>query len=326
MTIDIKILEWSEVDLDELAALTFASYKASPVWVDGQTLELFRNYLTRGKERWPESLVVAGYQEKNLVGWLAIILEDPLLFELWRWHPVILPVSEPALIAKQLLTRCVEISKEKGAQSLEVTCNFEKHQLTPEVENHYLRHLAWYEDIGLRKSDESVFLTCETSKIQLSDNPMGSGPFKISPYQPRYKERMYECFVQAFSSGQDRTFQEKTSEQRQTWFERYLTENHNPQASMVMLDGDNVQGFSLVQTRQAVDDEHLALIAVSPECQRQGWGRILLSASIQAGARQGAELFSIGVDLANEKAYKLYRSMGFEIQSKLINHVWKNEL
>ena len=37
------------------------------------------------------------------------------------------------------------------------------------------------------------------------------------------------------------------------------------------------------------------------------------------------DIFSIGVDLSNEIAYRLYSSMGFEAQTKLVTHIWKND-
>ncbi len=92
---------------------------------------------------------------------------------------------------------------------------------------------------------------------------------------------------------------------------------------MVLVEGEKVRGFSLLQTRQRVGDQHLALVVVAPDYQRKGWGRALLSASIRTAVGQGHDYFSIGVDLVNEIAFQLYSSLGFEIQTKLINHIWK---
>ncbi len=51
----------------------------------------------------------------------------------------------------------------------------------------------------------------------------------------------------------------------------------------------------------------------------------LTTASIQDVNLGTSDIFSIGVDLSNEIAYKLYSSMGFEVQTKLVTHVWKNK-
>ena len=324
MNIEIKVLEWPQVDLDELATLTYACRKASPLWVEGQSKDVFKNYLLQGKERWPQSVVIAAYQNERLIGWLCLITEDQLLFEIWRWHPFISPGNDEESVAKLLFSNAVLIAGEKGAQSLEVICAFQKHQLTAQVDKYYQRQLAWYEKNGLRKSDEAAYMTCSADELMLMHSPAVPAPFMISSYHPGHKKSIFECYIQAFSSGQDQSFLEKTEEQKQTMFEGYFNEDFNSQASKVLLDNDIVKGVSLVQTRQRVGDEHLALIAVSPEFQGQGWGRKLLSASMQVGVQRGNGLFSIGVDLGNERAYNLYRSMGFEVQSKLINHIWKN--
>jgi ribosomal protein S18 acetylase RimI-like enzyme len=68
----------------------------------------------------------------------------------------------------------------------------------------------------------------------------------------------------------------------------------------------------------------LALIAIVPGSQRQGWGRRLVSASVRAAELEADHIFSIGVDLSNQVAYQLYRSMGFEPRTKLVTHIWKN--
>jgi len=323
MEIEIKILEWNEADLQGLAELAWESRMASPLWVDGQSIDLFKNYIISSKERWPESLLVTANKDGELVGWLALITEDPLAFELWRWHPFILPDEEQEDIADQLLSACQEITRERGAQSLEVCCHLQKGQLNSEVDAYLRAQQAWYEKNGLGLSDETVYMVCSSSEIDLPPLPEFPEPYSICRYHPHLKDSLYECYLLAFSSGADRSFLNLTAAGAKAQFERYLEGGLNAEASLVLLRGGQPIGLSLVQSRERVGDEHMALIAVTPRYQRQGWGRKLLTASMNASAREGEKLFSLGVDLANQPAYRLYKSVGFETQTKLVTFVWK---
>lgn len=170
----IKILDWDTADLDKLAELTWEARLASPLWTEGQSVEVFRNYIESSQARWPDSILLGAYRNQELAGWLALITEDPLVFELWRWHPFIRPGEQQESVAAALLGACKKITRERGAQSLEV------------------------------------------------------------------------------------------------------------------------------------------------------WGRRLVSASVRAAGLGEEDIFSIGVDLSNQAAYQLYRSLGFEPRSKLVTHIWMN--
>lgn len=326
MDIEIQVLEWPQADLDELAELVWESRLASPLWMEGQSVNLFKNYIEQSKGRWPDSKLVTAQRDGKLVGWLALITEDPLIFELWRWHPFIKPGEEQEPIADQLLQACKGIAAEKGAQNLEVCCHFQKGQINAEVEAYYQIIAAWYEKNGLKKNDEAVYLTSPVGEIELSPPAAIPEPFSIVEYQPDYVDQMYSCYLEAFSSGQDRSYLNKTEQQRKAMFHGYLENELNQKASLVLLEGDRVKGFTLIQTRERVEDEHLALIAVAPGNQNQGWGRKLITASVQGANLKPDKIFSIGVDLSNQIAYQLYSSMVFEAQTKLVAHIWKKRI
>jgi ribosomal protein S18 acetylase RimI-like enzyme len=324
MNLEVKSLTWQEVDLAALAAVALAARRASPFYREGQDLETFRNYVAQNIERWPASQPLAAFQDGNLVGWLGLILEDPLRTEIWRWQPFITPKidSEPPAIG--LLQAAVEIAREKSSQSLEVVCGFSKDQISPGAEKYYQRYLKWYQSAGLKQADKFVYLTATPEALRLVDSTVAAGRFWIRELQPGDQETLAETYFRAFQAGADRSFLEQTEQQRQSSYQGYFTDELNQGASMVLLEGEEVRGFSLVQDRKRVGDQHLALVAVAPAWQRQGWGRALISDSIRASLGQGHDFFSIGVDLANQAAYHLYLSLGFSVQSKLINHTWKN--
>ncbi len=324
MKIDTKVLEWESADLDALAELVWEARMASPLWSEGQSVQSFREYIENSISRWPDSFPICAYQDRELVGWLALIKDDPQTFELWRWHPFIKPCEDQEHIADQLLRAVKRITAGRGAQSLEVCCHLQKEHLNPEVESYLETQKSWYEKNGLKKIGEDVYLTSPVGQITLSTKTGIQEPYSIAAYDSKYLSDMYICFLEAFSGSADRTYQNKSTDQRKAMFYGYLENGLNCKASRVLLEGDFAKGFTLVQTRERVNDEHLALIAVAPECQNRGWGRKLLSASVRAAELNADEIFSIGVDLSNQIAYSLYASMGFKAQTKLITHIWKN--
>ncbi len=68
----------------------------------------------------------------------------------------------------------------------------------------------------------------------------------------------------------------------------------------------------VIATEISSGHAHLAQIAVSPNLQGQGLGRMLIARSLAALAERGFQTVSLMVSGANRRAYSLYDSMGFE--------------
>lgn len=73
-----------------------------------------------------------------------------------------------------------------------------------------------------------------------------------------------------------------------------------------------VVGYILVLKRKGSKKQRIYSLAISPECQGQGLGRILLSHVLKH--TQGIETISLEVKVDNAGAIRLYESLGF-IQS-----------
>eukprot|EP01043_Picozoa_sp_COSAG02_P029370 COSAG02_NODE_1826_length_10754_cov_4.509714_7_plen_179_part_00 len=70
-----------------------------------------------------------------------------------------------------------------------------------------------------------------------------------------------------------------------------------------------VRGFVLIETSRGSAD--VVLLAVRPDCERQGVGRALLSAALANAAAAGCNSASLSVLSGNVPAVRLYRSLGF---------------
>lgn len=61
-----------------------------------------------------------------------------------------------------------------------------------------------------------------------------------------------------------------------------------------------------------VDEAHVNLLAVTPECQGQGWGQVLLGALLIAAYDRQLEWATLEVRTTNTPAIRLYQKFGFE--------------
>jgi GNAT superfamily N-acetyltransferase len=86
-------------------------------------------------------------------------------------------------------------------------------------------------------------------------------------------------------------------------------------AITVLLAGDPPQGFALFRIRPSLwakaGDVYLEELYVIPERRRQGLGRALLEASIDAARKAGANHFELTTGETDTEARALYESHGF---------------
>ena len=77
----------------------------------------------------------------------------------------------------------------------------------------------------------------------------------------------------------------------------------------VSMDSGQVTGFAGFWT--LVDEAHVTTIAVRPECRGRGIGRALMEHLLRTAALLGMTCATLEVRVSNEKAIKLYESLGF---------------
>jgi ribosomal protein S18 acetylase RimI-like enzyme len=256
-----------------------------------------------------------------------IITSNPTLYDLWRWHPVVLPGKDETHIATALIEASINQMKVAGVQSLEVCFDFNDNRLKLESEAYFQKYKNWYEICGAVKLDEYVYMTLNNPGFNTSPNSSLQNGLEIKSLKNHNKNQVYDCFYQAFLNGEDRSFLGRTQAQRREMFEEYFgdSEKLNEEASLILLQDDQVIGFSIFQTRPYINDEHMALLCIHPDHQGKSLGKQLLSHSLSKVVPQKNRPVSLGVDVDNVAAFKLYQKLGFETQSKFITYVFKNE-
>ncbi|MFZ5565509.1 MAG: ribosomal protein S18-alanine N-acetyltransferase [Pseudomonadota bacterium] len=77
----------------------------------------------------------------------------------------------------------------------------------------------------------------------------------------------------------------------------------------VLLAGEELLGYYVAM--QGVDEVHLLNITVSPDYQRQGWGRIMLDALAIWARGLGAQWLWLEVRVSNARAIAIYEAHGY---------------
>ncbi|MBX9872973.1 MAG: ribosomal protein S18-alanine N-acetyltransferase [Burkholderiaceae bacterium] len=77
----------------------------------------------------------------------------------------------------------------------------------------------------------------------------------------------------------------------------------------VLLAGEELLGYYVAM--QGVDEVHLLNITVSPDYQRQGWGRVMLDALAIWARGLGAQWLWLEVRVSNTRAIAIYEAHGY---------------
>ena len=75
MMADIVICDWKEIDVRELAKITFVSRTASKL--GATSVERVENYLNTMQERFPAEAVFLAHLEGKVVGWSGLERDSP---------------------------------------------------------------------------------------------------------------------------------------------------------------------------------------------------------------------------------------------------------
>jgi [ribosomal protein S18]-alanine N-acetyltransferase len=93
-----------------------------------------------------------------------------------------------------------------------------------------------------------------------------------------------------------------------TAFEREITQNQMARYVVLREDGRLV-GFAGLWLM--VDQAHVVTVAVTPDAQRRGYGRLLVYGLLQLAQREGMASATLEVRESNQAARGLYRGYGF---------------
>lgn len=319
--LEITNRDWEDTDLDEVAALTFNALQDSPFFRAERTLDDVMGWLNWSHERFTPASVFLAHLKGELVGWLTVTLDvKPGISETWRWVPYISPEASEQEdgIATGLIRRCVEYAGERGQTRLEACFDRVRDATMPQYE----RYRAWFEAEGVRKVDDNAYMRRSLDPGEFAEHDVVQPPgYDYMPLADADEEALYCCYNRAFTESSVRAYHDMTEEERRADFEHYFGGGtRNEEASLVVVRDDEIVGFSLVHSRPG--EAHLADIGIVPAHRGKGLGRGMVKYSLMKAARDH-DTVTLAVDVDNASAFNMYRSLGFEVEYRIITHAWR---
>jgi ribosomal protein S18 acetylase RimI-like enzyme len=89
-----------------------------------------------------------------------------------------------------------------------------------------------------------------------------------------------------------------------------------------LVEGHKGPQAVLLASRLSSGNGHICQVSVAPEAQGRGLGSALMSAALRGFREEGLETASLSVTVENQRAYQLYRRLGFSVRKEFAAHAW----
>ncbi len=315
--VEILYRKWKELDIKALAEISAKVREAEGLGV--YTPKQVEEYLRTMNERYPMEIVALAMDNGQIVGWMGIERVTDNIGEVGRWQPFVKSDTDKRKIARLLIANIIDYATSNDMNRVEIGFG----EISENNRDTFNTRCSWYESEGWKKLEDSNFMVgnpIETaiSGIQLPDD------FELQPLLDSDNDAIFECYHEAFTTGNARWIYDMSREQRRQEFEKNFDRSRpiNKDASFVILSDGAIVGFTLVISRSD-EEEHLESIGVHPKFRGKGLGKILLGKSTEVLRGQEVQNFTLGVDPVNIPAVRLYERFGFETVSRTARYSWK---
>jgi ribosomal protein S18 acetylase RimI-like enzyme len=314
--LDIKVLKKSEVNLQQLAELTYTAMGRSSLMPEDATKEtILRNICERITNHCYDRIFIAENYGK-IVGWLAFYEMQAWMLEtahIWNWHPVVFPNENENEIATELIRKAFSHLKERGLHK--VTIDFP--QVNKDTQSYFNKYLEWYSQTGITEVLEEKFykknITEENLETSIPDE------YSLGYISETDLEVLFDCWVKTFSSSKDKIFLSlDVKGRRDFFFDRWSKDKPLiKEASLTLFHKDKLIGFIRMLPLYERTDGCLSGIGVLPEYRRKGLARELLKAGMLKLKESNYQTISFFVSTTNSAAISFYEKLGFESQYKI---------
>ena len=314
---EIMFRKWEELDIKALAEISAKVRESEGLGV--YTPKQVEEYLRTMNERDPMEVVALAMENGQIVGWMGIERVTDNIGEVGRWQPFVKSDMDKRKIAQLLIANIIDYATSNDMTRVEIGFG----EISENNLDTFNTRCSWYESEDWKKLEDSNFMVgnpIETAipEIQLPDD------FELQPLLDFDNDAIFECYHEAFTTGDARWIYDMSREQRRQEFEKNFDRSRpiNKDASFVILSDGAIVGFTLVISRSD-EEEHLESIGVHPKFRGKGLGKILLGKSTEVLRGQEAQNFTLGVDSVNIPAVRLYERFGFETISRTARYSWK---
>ncbi|MFX1562863.1 MAG: GNAT family N-acetyltransferase [Promethearchaeota archaeon] len=321
-----RVSKWDEVDVHDLAEIAYLSLQASASSRrEGLTIEGMENWLRR-LEFDLAPVVIQAFSADKAIGWLLLFLHDDKRGEINPWalngHPLIIPGTQRKQITVKLLERAISFGKQQGLSRIELAFQRSSGDYGKSID----KNKNLYESLGFKFVTETAIMRMSLSSLDFRDNQIPS-QYTISPLIETDYDELYKCYFETFRTGQDRFFFDQNDDEKLAYFESIFDKSEplNREASLVLLENNQIIGFSLVRPTHGEGNVHLWMFGIHPGYRRRGLGKATLRYIIWKSKEQGFRTMSLGCEPTNQPAYKLYISHGFREEFRKMEFTWKSK-
>ena len=312
--VEITQRKWEELDLEALTTLTRSTFNFEGRGEYSQ--EQIKRHLSTLHERFPFEAVFVATQDETIIGWTGVERQTENIGEIGRWHPYVANIPERDTIAESLISEVMKYAKENGMNRLEIAFG----EISDITMVAYNKRCSWLKSKNWSLVEDTFFMDKDAStEIPAASIPKG---FSLHRLLESNDDELYSCHYAAFTSSMAREFYDLSEDEKRQQFDKIYdrTKPINTEASFVLKKGNQIASMLLVVSRE--DEEHIEVVAVHPEYRGIGLAKALLTVGIQKVREKKVTNVSIGVDIVNTPAVKLYEKFGFAVRSRLSFHSW----
>jgi ribosomal protein S18 acetylase RimI-like enzyme len=311
--LDIKVLEKSEVSIEELAALTYVARKRSNFLAEGTAEEDILRNISEGIASYCYDLVFVAEHNGELVGWLAFYdMSDSGIASVWDWHPVVFPGEHEDEIANALIHEAFSHLSEIHIHK--VAIDF---QVNERTQSCFARYLDWYSRAGITEIIEEKYykrdLTEEGMEAVIPDG------YSLGYISETDLDDLFECWVSVFSSCDDQFLLNLDDEGRKDLFfdswSRAKPLIHD--ASLTLSHQGHLIGFIRFLPIYELTDAYLAPIGILPAYRQKGLAQELLKVGMKELRALNYRTMSCYVSTSNVAAISFYEKTGFVSRHKI---------
>jgi ribosomal protein S18 acetylase RimI-like enzyme len=315
----IKLQKWEALDVRVLAEMTTDVRKQEGL--GDYTVDQLEEYLNLMNDRFPAEVVAVALQDGAVRGWMGLERTTKEIGEVGRWHPFVGQVPQREDVAKQLISEVNRYALENGIRRIEVGFG----EISDSNREAFSQRQSWYEVAGWNKLEEDLFMGVNPKDKHVMQEPKRVSEYDVLPLVDVSEGKLYDCYHQAFMTGEAVWIYEMTEEQRRQEFDKNFNKSNpiNREASFALVKDDEVAGFILVLSRSE-EEEYIESLGVHPSHRRKGLAKFLLSRVIEVLREKRANNLTLGVDSVNKPAINLYEQVGFQTISRTVRYSWKD--
>lgn len=307
----VRKQKWKELDISEISQFTF--HNGRGIYRNASDSDGTRRYLIAMEERYPSEAVFIAYLHGDMHAW-ATLSRDGSIAELGRWQPIIKDSDYQDQIADAVLKEIIDYARSSGASRLELVFS----EIGSANEKDYALYEKWCARNSIPLLDYIAYMTRNLMDGAIRPRPIPDS-LEIVPIADVDKDVLYDCYYQSFITGNDTEFLAIGDDQRRQRFEKMIGSTAlNNRLSCALLDENQSIGLAVYLSRE--NEEHLDRFCLRQEYREKGIAKAFLLSTMAKAKSDGIEMLSLGVDVTNDSAFNLYKSLGFEVISRIITH------